>query len=127
MRIYTVHIDPISVAGDREAVLVREGFCWPAAVFTVLWALYYRLWGWALILLAVGAGLGAAVGKWSAFDPVVQTAVQIGYVALVGYSASDWRRRSLARRGYVLTDVVTGPTLAAAERRFFDRQALGAR
>ncbi len=122
MRIYTVHVDPVSAAYDRGAVLVREGFCLPAALFTVFWTLYHRLWGWAAILLAIGAGLGAAAA-WSGLHPAVQVTLEAGTLALVGFSANDWRRRGLARRGYVLGGVVAASDLAAAEQRFFDRHA----
>ncbi len=120
MRIYTVHVDPVSSADDRGAVLVRESFCWPAALFTVFWALSHRLWGWALVLVVISIGFGAAAAWWGV-DPVGQAGVLIGFVILVGYNANDWRRGGLARRGYLLADVVAGPDLAAAEQRFFDR------
>ena len=126
MRIYTVHVDPVSAARDREAALVPEGFCWPAALFTVFWALYHRLWGWALALAAIGGSLGG-VAAWAHLDPAVSAAVQAGYLALVGFHANDWRRRRLARRGYLLADVVAARDFRAAEQRFFDRQALWAR
>ncbi len=122
MRIYTVHVDPVSAALDRDAALVPEGFCWQAALFTVFWALYHRLWGWALALAAIGAGLGGAAA-WAHPDPAVSAAVQAGYLALVGFHAHDWRRRRLARRGYLLADVVAARDLRGAEQRFFDRQA----
>ncbi len=122
MQIYTVQVDPLSSAVDRGAVLVREGFCWPAAVFTVFWALYHRLWGWVLILLVVGGALGWGVTALG-LDPISQAAVQAGFMALVGFNANDWRRRRFARRGYVLADVAAGAELATAEQRFFDRQA----
>lgn len=121
MRIYTVHVDPISAFADQGAVLVREGFCWPAALFTVIWALYHRLWGGALVLVAVTAGFAAATTWWEV-DPVGQAAVLAGFLALVGYTANDWRRGGLARRGYVLAGVVAGRDLTAAEQRFFDRE-----
>ncbi len=122
MQIYTVQVDPLSSAADRGAVLVREAFCWPAAVFTVFWALYHRLWGWALILLVLGGALGVGVVELG-LDPISQAAVQSGFMELGGFNANDWRRRRFARRGYVLADVAAGADLARAEQRFFDRQA----
>ncbi|MEE2980372.1 MAG: DUF2628 domain-containing protein [Pseudomonadota bacterium] len=120
MHVYTVHIDPLSVAPDGDAVLVREGFSWPAALLTVLWALYHGLWDWALVLAAAAlavAGFAALTG----LDEVGQAVLHLGYMAVVGYLANDWRRWSLGRRGHRLADVVTGADLSAAERRYLDR------
>ncbi len=122
MRVYTVHVDPLSAADDRGAVLVGDGFSWPAALFSVLWALYHGLWVWALALLVAGAAIGGG-GAWLGLDPLSQAAVEFGTMALVGWSAGDMRRLSLARRGYRLFDVVVGDDLATAEKRFFDRRA----
>ncbi len=121
MRVYTVLVDPAATDNDQDAVLLREGFSWPAALFTVLWALYHRLWLWAAILLAVGTVLGAGAG-WLGLDPVSRAAIQLGYLALVGLHANDWRRRRLAKRGYIFAGVAVGRNLVTAEQRFFDRQ-----
>lgn len=125
MRIYTIHIDPLSVADDRGAVFLREGFSWPAAAFSILWALYHGLWDWALVLLVAGIALGAAVA-FSGLDGLSAVAVEIGFTTLVGATSNDWRRWVLARRGYRLDDIVSGEDLIAAERRYFDRAALPA-
>ncbi len=125
MRVYTVHIDPLSVADDRGAVFLREGFSWPAAVFSILWALYHGLWDWALVLLAAGLALSAAV-EFSGLDGLSAGAVELGFMALVGATSNDWRRWVLARRGYRLDDIVSGEDMSAAEQRYFSR-ALGDR
>ncbi len=51
--------------GLERALLVRDGFSWPAFAFSVLWFLYHRLWIAALVVLAglmALAGLGHALG-----------------------------------------------------------------
>ncbi len=125
MHIYTVHVDPVSSADDRGAVLVRESFCWSAALFTVFWALSHRLWGWALVLVAISIGFGAAAAWWG-LDPVGQAVVLIGFMIFIGCNANDWRRGGLTRRGYLLAAVVAGRDLTAAEQRFFDRVSVAA-
>ncbi len=125
MRVYTVHIDPVSAADDRGTVLVREGFSWPAALFTVFWALYHRLWYGAALLLALGLALGAMLA-WLGLGPLAETALEAGYLALVGFTANDWRRAALTRRGWLLADVVAARNAAQAEQRLFDRQAAAA-
>jgi len=120
MRIFTVHIDPLSAADDRGAEFLPEGFSWPAALFSIFWAIYHGLWDWALVLIAAGLILGAAV-ELSGLDRLSAGAVQIGFSALVGLTANDWRRWSLTRRGYRLDGIVSGDDLGAAEQRYFDR------
>ena len=125
MRVYTVQIDPLSAEDDRGAVLIREGFSWPAALFTVFWALYHRLWGGALLLAGLVGGLSAALALVG-LDPLGEAAVEAAYFLLVGFSANDWRRRALARRGYLLAGVVVERNLDAAERGYFTRLAMTA-
>jgi hypothetical protein len=118
-----VYVDPISSSDDCGAVFVREGFCWPAALFSVIWTLWHRLWAWSLVLVVVGAGFGVAASWWG-IGPMIQAVVTVGIAILVGFHANDWRRGSLVRRGYLLAGVVAGDGIAAAEQRFFDRVSL---
>jgi len=118
MRIYTVYIDPRSAAPDRGAVLVREGFSWPAAIFSLFWALYHGLWGAALAIVALGLALGAAEVALG-FDLAARLVLDLASAVLVGATANDWRRWSLRRAGYLFAGVVVGRDLAAAEARFF--------
>ncbi len=122
MRLYTVHCRAGGPAGDPDVVLVKEGFCWPALVIPVLWALYSRLWLGVVAYLAVAAGLGFAL-EIAGFSEAVQTVVMIGFAALVGWSANDWRRWTLERAGYREWGVVSGDRLADAERRLFSAWA----
>ncbi len=119
MRLYTVHL---RLHGPgRDLALVKEGFCWPAFFFSVLWALWRRLWLAAALIFAVqvvsGAGL-ALLGP----DPVSQGAVSIGVAVIVGFIANDLRRWALGRRGYMEHGVVLGADAAAAERTFLESE-----
>jgi hypothetical protein len=122
MRIYTVHLGPIPegapAGAERDMVLVKEGFSWPAFYFSVLWALYHRMWLTVALLFAVAALLGAAV---EALDPARQAAVSLGFSALVGSFANDWRRAALESRGFEEAGVVAARGLEAAEHRVLDR------
>ncbi len=118
MRIYTVHERPVVPGEDRDAVLVKEGFSWLAFLVAPLWALHYRQWlgllAYAVAVTLLGlAAEGAALGEASA------ATLALGFAILVGASANDWRRRTLARQGYGLAGVVAAPDLEAAEERWF--------
>lgn len=121
MKIYSVHVSPTAADRDGDAELVKEGFCWPAFLFTVLWALWHRAW-WvaaALLVVSIAIGLGAeAIG----FGPAGQVAVNLGFLALVGFHGGDFRRWSLGRRRYVDQGVVAGDDADAALHRYLDRK-----
>ena len=121
MRFYTVHLGPAPGAsgGEREVALVKEGFCWPAFFFTALWALYQRMWAAAAGLFLATTALGMVI-EALALDRASEAVITLGYLVLVGFSANDWRRRALARRGLAEAGVVAGGGLAAAEHRVLE-------
>jgi hypothetical protein len=119
MRLYTVHIRRQSEKPDHEAILVRAGFSWGAFLFTVLWALWRRLW-LAAFLILVGALLIDSAAQLANFDELSETVLFVAYALFIGFAGNDWRRRALARRGFDEVAVVGAPSLDDAERRYFD-------
>ncbi len=121
MRTYTIHSRP----GERDAVVVKEGFSWGAFLFTVLWALWHRLWLTFLALFVILLAIDAAadlLGLGEAITSIIGLAVSVW----IGFSANDWRRRGLERRGYVLSAVVAAQDGDAALRRYVDFAPPGA-
>ncbi len=119
-RIYSVHVKAWSAASDRDAVFVREGFSWGAFFFSVIWALYHRLWFGALMII----GLTAAVSLVSDFldvDPITSAVLGLAVSLIIGWEGNDWRRRKLERRGYMTAGLIAAQSLLEAERRFFAR------
>jgi hypothetical protein len=119
MKVFTVHTRPGGLDPDRDVVLVKEGFSWPAFFFSLVWALWCRLWLVALgiFLIEVAAnGLLAALGA----DPPTQAALSLGLAAALGVIGNDLKRWTLGRRGYIESDIVAAPDGDAAEGRFFD-------
>ncbi len=123
MRVYTVHIDPLSAAADRGAVLVKEGFSWPAFLFGFVWALWHRMWWIAVGLGALEAALGAGLYVLQP-APTLALAIEVGAALIIGSAGNDLRRMSLDRRGCAETAIVAGTDLDAAEQRYFDRRGL---
>ncbi len=121
MKIYTVHLRHNGLDGDRDLILVAEGFNWAAFVFGPFWALFKKL-GWValgLLLLSLGIGL---VGKALIADPPVQVAISLGVATIVGFLANDLRRWTLERAGFIDVGVVSAPDADAAFQRFLDSQ-----
>ena len=52
---------------------------------------------------------------------IVWFVLQLGLFVYIGFSAFDWQRSGLKRKGYSLYAVVSGKNLADAELRFFDK------
>ena len=116
---YSVHVRGRGRA-DEDVALVKDGFSWPAFFFTVIWALWHRLWFLALVILASGVAIGFA-SELLELDPLTDAAVGLAWSVLIGFEANDARRRALARRDYDLEDIVLAINLAQAEHRFFQK------
>lgn len=117
MRTYTVYLPPDGAAEDAQ--IVAEGFAWWAVVFGPLWFLWQGLWGSAIALAvlqtAVSTLADALVGPAAAAVP------PLGIALLVGFTARDWRRWRLERRGWYLGDVVIAESADRAELLWFAR------
>jgi hypothetical protein len=100
MRIYTLH-EPIDPAGETvpEPIAVKEGFSWPAFVFSVIWALWHRLWFWALAFVIANVALGWSMTLLGG-DQIVQGVASLALALIIGWTANDLRRRILAKRGF---------------------------
>jgi hypothetical protein len=129
MKLYTVHYrheDARSVAALAErAILVRDGFSWPALAFGPVWLAWRGMWIVLAFYVAVMLVVAAAARLFGVPDGavlVVSTAVNL-VLALEGNGLYRW---TLERRRYHERAVVTGASLAEAEERFFaGRAALG--
>lgn len=128
MKVYTVHHRQEasgSLTGLAEdAILVKEGFSWPAFLFGPLWLLYKRMWIVFVFYLAVELALGAAAYSGQLPDDattVLSFAVQI----LLGLEGNGLYRWTLRRRRYRERGIVAADNLAQAEHRFFAAAARG--
>ena len=124
MRSYTLHLPsdarPGEAVGLDRAVLVADGFSWPAFAYTVLWFLFHRLWIAALIVLV---GLVALAGAGVALGLPTGAGLIASLLAawLIGLEASSLRRWTLARRGWPARDAVIAASREEAEARALNR------
>ena len=118
MQVYTVHRPPFA-GRDAEPLLLREGFCWPAALFSVIWALAHRMWWTAFGLLVAALALEAALAA-TGLDQGAGFAVFCGYAVIAGLFGNDWRRAALDRAGWRFDGVVAAAGADAALRRLVD-------
>jgi hypothetical protein len=134
MRSFTIHAAPSRPAAPtsvpvteakfhpaRLPELVPEGFSLIAALVPPLWFLAHRLW----LVLAIYVALVALAG-FLLPGRVLPIAIIAAHV-LVGFSAQDLRRWTLARRGLPIAGVVMARDAEAALLRALDaRPALAA-
>ncbi len=117
---YTAYVRHGGLDPDRDVVLVKEGFSWPAFVFGPLWALTRRLWLAAAAFALALAGI-ESLAHAGDLDPTVRAALTLGISMVFGWIGNDLRRRKLERQGFVFQGVVAGDTIDAAFGRFLDR------
>ncbi len=123
MAIYTVHAPRGAHAASANAaervIFVRDGFAWLAFVVPLLWALMHRMWLVFLGILAVSVAIGLA-GEFIPWLGNALLGVGLLFSLLVGFEASQLRRWSLDRKGYVMLATVIADNVAGAEQRFFE-------
>ncbi len=120
MQIYSVHVRRHALDPDHDIVLVKEGFSWLAMLFTVLWALWFRLWLLAAIVTVLMVATGV-LGNWLNVAPWLVGVIHIAIAMICGLIASDARCASLANQGFEAVDLVSGSSREEAEVRFLDR------
>ena len=96
MKVWTAHERPHAVP-----VLVREGFSFGALFFGPFWLAAQRAWlpAGGVLLLTILLLL---------IQPPASIVLVLGLALLVGFSGRDLVRWSVARRGYLESNVVTG-------------------
>jgi hypothetical protein len=99
MRIYTLHQPSKSKDAAAEAVPVKEGFSWPGFFFSVIWALWHRLWFWAIAFAVANIVLGWVLAR-AGGNEFVQSTASLAVALVIGWTANDLRRRKLAKQGF---------------------------
>jgi hypothetical protein len=132
LRIYTVHhrheaSGSLTGLGE-DAILVKEGFSWPAFLVPLIWLVYKRMW----IVLPFYIAATAALTILSQSAVVAGSAVFVGNLAVnlvLGLQGNDLYRWTLQRRRYREQAVVVGHNLVTAEQRYFEAvaEAIGRR
>lgn len=118
MSIYVIYICPDG--GPQRAVLVKEGFSATAAVLTILWALWHRMWIVAAIIFFIyicATFVILAEVPWFRSEAAAVINAAVGL--LLGIEASTLRGWSLKWAGYVEVGLVKADSLDEAELKYF--------
>ncbi|MEK9672081.1 MAG: DUF2628 domain-containing protein [Rhodospirillaceae bacterium] len=121
MRVYTVHLRRHGLMPDDDLVLVREGFSWPAFLFTFVWALWHRMWRatlWLFIAVAaVSLTAEAALGQGAA-----AVALSLALSFAIGFIADDLRRNHLQDQGFAVAGLVAAADEDQALHRYLEAE-----
>jgi len=122
MKIYTVHYRPesgVSLTGlANDAILVKDGFSWPAFLVPFIWLLYNRMWIVLAIYVAIEIALASIAGGLGLPEGLTMVC-SLALSAIIGFQGNDFYRWSLERRRYTQHATVAGSSLPEAEHRFF--------
>lgn len=122
MRFYTV-FDQMDGSSDptdpgKGVIFVKEGFCWPALFFPLVWMIYHRMWlvtgGYLLASVVVTLGSQALLA-----EPAYGQFVMVGFSLLVACEANELRRWHLREKGFVHRATIAAEDLPRAEQRYF--------
>lgn len=122
LRVWTTHRRDAGLYAAPDVVLVKEGFCWPALLVPLVWALWHRMW-LTFALLLLGATMLGMVATFAGLTPAAELALGLGAAIYVGMSANDWRRASLRRRGWDEGPAVVAASQEGAELRLFQTES----
>jgi len=128
MRFHTIHVPAKNFSTQvqnenhflrqmDEIVAVKEGFCWPAFLFSLVWATLHRLWLFAFSLMGLCSVTYFTLYQQGA-EPTFNLIVCFGIFALFGYHANDFRRFKLRRAGHLERGIILAPTVDAAVQRY---------
>lgn len=123
-KIYTAHIKPGEGAEIEKVLFVKEGVSLFALLLGVIWALYYRIWWLALIIIVVNVIITNLVKNIIITSEAGVILHMIVNVILALYG-NDLYRLELKRRGYLFKQVVSGCNMLEAKCRlldFYDRR-----
>ena len=95
---------------------VKQGFSWPGFFFTWLWAFIKGLPIQGVILFVVIFGLQVLSYTEHGPGPIpgLTALATLGVCIVIGIKGNEWRRNSLAKRGFQLIDTVQAETPDAA-------------
>jgi hypothetical protein len=115
MKLYNALVKKNKSGKIEDFILLKEGFSFPAFIFSELWFLYHRMWREALALIIINCAF-VYLGKiYSDFD---QFFLEISFLTIIALNANYWLCETLLRKNYEFAGLVFGNNLDDAKLRF---------
>ncbi len=111
MAVYSVFSN--AAKSPDDVVFLKQGFSWPAFLFSVPWCLWHRLWIAAIIIAAL------VILFVSLFDGTMALILMLAMLLALGFCAGELRRGALLAKGFNEHMVVSASNREEAELRYF--------
>jgi len=115
MKQYKVYKHP---SGAIESV--KQGWSWPAFLFSFIWALVKKMWAIGIGLLILSLVFISMLGTGS---DLLINAVSIIVSVIFGIYGNSWREKNLESRGYEMKDTITAENPEDAVTKFTNASA----
>ncbi|XVN41703.1 MAG: DUF2628 domain-containing protein [Rickettsia endosymbiont of Argas persicus] len=115
MNIYTIYIN--QEQKNNNFIVIEESFSWTAALLSVFWALYHKMW--LPVVIAISINIIVKVIN----IPELTFALKLIVMLVFGFFASDMRENYLKRNNYELKDIVVAGSKIEAELKFLKRNS----
>ncbi len=115
MNIYAIYINPKQK--NNNFIVIKKSFSWTAAVLSVFWALYHKMW--LLVIIAVAINIVAMTINILE----LMLALKLIVMLIFGFFASDIRENYLQRTNFTLKDIVVAGSQVEAELKFLERNS----
>lgn len=113
MNIYAIYINPAQK--NNNFIVIKESFSWTAALLSVFWALYHKMW--LPVIIAVTINLIIMAINISELTLALKLVVMLVF----GFFAADIRENHLKRNNFTLKDIVVAGSQVEAELKFLER------
>jgi len=113
MNIYAVFIN--STQKNNNFIVIEEGFSWIAALLSIFWALYHKMW--LVVAIAVIANIIVTAINIEELKFIFKIVLILSF----GFFASDIRENYLKRNNYRLEDIIIANSSIEAELKFLER------
>jgi len=116
MNIYAIYIN--HEQKNNNFIVVEESFSWTAALLSVFWALYHRMW----LPVAIAILMNIIVAAINIQE--LTLALKLIIMLIFGFFAADIRENHLKRNNYRLEDIIVANSKIEAELKFLKRNIL---
>jgi hypothetical protein len=119
-KIYAVYVNPSHPTPYETAEFIPESAAIWGFFFHFFWCFYHKLWLHGGIIMALWA-VFLAGGQQFGLNPFTIGVLELLLRGIVCFEGNSWRQSSYKKRGYILSDIVTGDGEIAAKQRFYER------